>query len=630
VRVVPVDLETLPFAPGYGAPKLVCAQWDEGEGPRVVTRRRGALVHMQRLLEDPTVLLVGHNVSYDSAVLAAEGLIEEVFAAYEAGRIVCTWVFERLGEISGYSERKNLDLATCCKAHGLRPPTKVEGLATSFGQFLDADEIPEPQRTYCIEDLYVGSLYERQRRRFEDVPQRALERLSYRQFVLQLRSVWGMRVDVDAARALEQEAREELEQLRTLAREWGQEREYGKRGLRKFFPIVREDGSLDTKSLQHLVLESYGPAAVPRTATGQVARSELVLQDATDPRLQAFSKYNGYLKTISNDVPNLLAAGGRWVSTRYGLADTTRTTSGGSKKGARDGVIAMQNLRTKGGVRECLRPRPGRCYYNVDASGIELCSFAQVCVDRLGRYDVADMINKGGSPGAVHTAVTAAMLRMPLADVQAALRAKDQLMQQHRTRAKNGVFGYMGGLGAERFVDYVRFLSKGKTRITIDDAFEVRRAVHEALPALPAYLRCVGDSELSDGTFECELSYGIKRRGIWYCAAANNPFQSKAGECLTEVLIDVARECYVGKLSPARPCLFVHDEELIEVDPRDVHEFDIEYTRIATEAARRALPSVITVWEAEATDRYSKAAKRVLDDNGRLAVWSPETGGVGR
>ncbi len=29
MRIVPLDLETEKFAPGYGAPKLVCAQWYE-------------------------------------------------------------------------------------------------------------------------------------------------------------------------------------------------------------------------------------------------------------------------------------------------------------------------------------------------------------------------------------------------------------------------------------------------------------------------------------------------------------------------------------------------------------------------------------------------------------------------
>jgi hypothetical protein len=610
VRIVPVDLETEKFAPGYGAPKLVCAQWDEGEGPRVVTRRRGALVHMQRLLEDPTVLLVGHNVSYDSAVLAAEGLIEEVFAAYEAGRIVCTWVFERLGEISGYSERKNLDLATCCKAHGLKAPTKVEGLATSFGQFLDADEIPEPQRTYCIEDLYVGPLYERQRRRFKDVPQRALERLSYRQFVLQLMSVWGMRVDVDAARALEQEAREELESLRALAREWG-------------FLHGKTGETLNTKALQAAVLEAYGPSC-PRTATGLPARSELALSEADDPRLRAFAKYNGLIKTISNDVPNLLAAGGRWVSTRYGIADTTRTTSGGSKKGSRDGVIAMQNLRQKGGVRECIRPRPGRCFYNVDASGLELCTHAQVCLDLMGRGHAARMINDARNPGALHTAVAARIAGMSVERFKAWHDTKDPEAVQIRTRAKNANFGFMGGLGAQKFCDYVRVLSKGKTLVSPSEAQELKQAWAEANPDFAAYLKWPGDVEGDDGTYEVELpGYGIVRRGIWYCAVKNNRFQALAAAVMTEVLIDLVRECYIGKLSPARACLFVHDELLIEVDPRDGHEFDLEFMALAEAASRRVMPDVITVWVAELCDRYSKASKRVIKD-GRLTVWSPE------
>lgn len=608
---VPIDSETIPFSPGNGAPPLVCIQYDRGAGPIVVTRRRGALEHVRELLEDERVLLVGHSIAYDAAVWSAEGLIEEVFAAYEAGRIHCTWVFERLGEIAGYSARKSLDLATCCKAHGLRAPAKAEGLATSFGQFLDADEIPEPHYSYCVEDLFVGPLYERQRRRFRDVPMRALERLSYRQFVLQLMSIWGMRVDVDAARALEREAQEELHTLRGLAREWG-------------FLHGKTGETLNTKALQAAVVEAYGHAA-PRTPTGAPQRSELVLSEATDPRLQAFAKYNGLIKTITNDVPNLLAAGGRWISTRYGMADTTRTTSGGSKKGSRDGVIAMQNLRQKGGIRECIRPRPGRVFYNVDASGLELCTHAQVCLNLMGRGHAARMINDARNPGALHTAVAARIAGMSVEAFDKWHKTKDPAAVQVRTRAKNANFGFMGGLGASKFCDYVRLLSKGKTIVGVDEAFELKRQWSEANPDFAAYLKWDGDVELSDGTYEIELpGYDVPRRGIWYCAAKNNRFQALAAAVTTEVLIDLVRECYIGRLAPARPCLFVHDELLIEVPPEDGHEFDLEFVALAEAAARRVMPEVCTVWESELCDRYSKAARRVLDHRGRLAVWSPE------
>lgn len=612
---IPLDSETERFAPAYGAPKLVCLQFDEGEGPRVVTRRAGALDHAARLFESRR-LIVGHSIAYDLAVLTAEGLGELVFDKLDRGEVHCTWVYERLGEIGGYSERKNLDLGTCCRAHGLPAPAlKYSGLGTDFGRFIDELVVPSPHLEYALGDLQVGKLYERQRRRFRDVPIRALERLTYRQFALQLMSVWGMRVDVGAAEALRAEAAEDLGALRKLAAEWG------------FIRDVKGKPTINTKAVQAAVLDAYGERACPRTATGQPGRSEMVLSEATDPRLQAFAAYNGLIKTITNDVPNLLAVGGSWISTRYGMADTTRTTSGSGRKRkseAPNGLIAMQNLRQRGGVRECIRPRPGYAFYDADASGLELCTFAQNCKTFLGRTDVADMINAAGSPGAIHTAVAAAMTRASVEDVKRALAAKDPHMIQVRTRAKNGVFGYMGGLGTARFVDYVRTLSKGKTVITQADAETTKRAVHAALPALPAYLKWVGESERHDGMFDCLMpGYNIVRRNVWYCAAANNPFQGLAAAVLTEVLIDLARECYVGSFSTVRPCLFVHDEVLCEVPVDMIADFDAAFTDLAKNAAARVMPDVITVWEAEATDRFSKQAKRVLDEHGRLCVWTP-------
>ena len=87
------------------------------------------------------------------------------------------------------------------------------------------------------------------------------------------------------------------------------------------------------------------------------------------------------------------------------------------------------------------------------------------------------------------------MSRQPIDVVKRQLAAKDEHMIQTRTRAKNGVFGFMGGLGAARYPDYVRMLSKGKTIITLKDSLATKAAVHAALPALPAWLQHVSDSE---------------------------------------------------------------------------------------------------------------------------------------
>src|SRR4051812_37562790 len=193
MRFIGADSETVPFSPGNQAPDLVCFQWQElGSDERhLQTRAAGALETIRGFLVAPDVTLVFHNGPYDAAVFCAAGLTREVFRAYQEGRVLCTYLFERLGEIAGLTGRKSGKLGSVCEAHGLPAPSlKDAGLATDFAQFLDADDIPEPHRSYALDDCIVIKLFERQLKRFGgQVPMRALQRLAYRQFCLQLSSV---------------------------------------------------------------------------------------------------------------------------------------------------------------------------------------------------------------------------------------------------------------------------------------------------------------------------------------------------------------------------------------------------------------------------------------------------------
>ncbi len=192
-----------------------------------------------------------------------------------------------------------------------------------------------------------------------------------------------------------------------------------------------------------------------------------------------------------------------------------------------------------------------------------------------------------------------------------------------RTRAKNCVFGRMGGLGDQTFVDYVAKNSKGKVKITLAESKQLKQDLFAAVPDIEAWLRDACDSLDGGDTFDSLIGYGITRAGIWYAASRNNPFQSLAAEAMSEVVVDIAEACYLGVLSGARPCLFVHDELLFEVPLGSEHDFEQTFLRIAKAATTRIMPDVPVQWEGEACDRYSKSAKRVVDGKGRLQVWTP-------
>lgn len=591
---IPLDAETEPFAPGYMAPRLVCLQYEDGAGPHLTTRASGALDTVGALLRDPDLRLVGHNIAYDMAVFCAEGFTAEVFAAYEAGRIHCTMTFERLGEIAGYSARKKLDLATCCKAHGVKPPElKEDGLATGFGQFLDAAEIPDPWRQYALDDLIVGRLYARQCKRFRDVRPEVLELFSRVSFWTRLMGNHGLRTSPEAVEALRTRAAEELAYLRPLALEYG---------------FLRPNGTRNMAAIYAALREAYG-AACPLTPTGRPQTSALILGEAPDPRLQAFASFATWLKTESADVPMLQAG---ILHPRYGLADTGRTTC--SKPN-------VQNLPGKGGVKECIRPSPGCAFIERDYSGIELCTFAQTCVWEQDRHHMADAINRSGDPGALHALLGGYLLKCSPEELMRRYAAGDPDAVNARTRAKNANFGFIGGLGHKRFVDYVRLLSKGKIILSERESKALKDAWGAANPDGPAYLRWVADSERFDGTFEALIpGSGLLRRGMWYSAAANCRFQGLAAAIMAEAGWQLAKW---WKLEGGPPlALFVHDSMVLDAPVADVHDIDIEFERILRESAARVMPDVLTKTAGAAMDRYSKDAKRVVKE-GRLQVWTP-------
>lgn len=609
MRFLPCDSETEKFSTGDMAPILITFQWQEPGGePQYLTRRRGALAKIRQLLLDPTVTLVLHNAAFDAAAWCANGLTAEVFAAYDQGRIVCTWVQERLGEIAGLATRKNLGLANVCKAHGIKPPFEAKGtdeaeeLATSFGQFLDADEIPEPHRSYLLGDCIVGKVWERQRKRYgADVPLKAVQMFSEMMFHLQLMSVWGLQTSDDAVAVLRASTQQKLVELRPLAQEWG---------------FIRADGTRNMKLIKEAVEAAFAESGreCPRTPKGAPMTAAMILEQSDDEKLQAFAHYGELLKLESTDIP-LLERG--VLHPRFELADTGRTIT---KK------PAVQNMSGKSGMRECIIPRPGYAFIDADYAGVELCSFAQVAVWELGDDRTAQMINRSGDPGYLHAVLGALLAGESSPEAfMAKVRAEVPGYKDIRTRAKNGNFGFLGGMGAQRFMDYIWLGSKGKIRITLEESQAIRAATYQANASLPGYLKYVGSTEIGDTrTFEsqCPIT-GMVRRGMWYSAAANCRFQRLAAMVMMRMLKRLARACYLGELSGCRPAGFIHDQVLVEAPVADVHDVDAIVTRIMRDAAREVMPDVITKVESQAAACYSKESSRVLDARGRLQVWTP-------
>jgi DNA polymerase I-like protein with 3'-5' exonuclease and polymerase domains len=657
-RYYAYDSETVPFGPGDMAPELVCVQFQElatladPSTRHLVTKAGGALAHVKRLLDDPDVVLVGHNIAYDMAVLVREGLVVEVFRAYREGRVLCTWVFERLGEIAGLTTRKNLSVDGAMAAHGVPVPEVMNAkvpdgrlcqkkngawepcpLSVDFGRFLHETEIrSELHRDYALTDLLVGKLFQRQYQRFaRDVPLSAVALVSRTQFWLQLMSVWGLRTDADLVAAFRDDVVAQLAELRELFTqpddvqcECGQEPHDEACPLAGYF--VRPDGSCMVKDrLQPAIVRAYDgrPPLTPpskKFPQGQPQRSALVLESSGNPRLQAFAHYSELVKAESADVP-MLERG--WLHPRYGLADTCRTTCSDPN---------AQNLPGAGLVRQCIQPAPGFAFLERDYSGVELCTFAALGVRLLGDSSMADQINQSGDPGFMHAVLGGQLLGVTPQELLRRRKAGDELAENARTRAKNANFGFMGGMGYRKYVDYVRALSKGKIVLTLEESKALREAWATAVPVGPKYHEYVASTERYDGSFEAEIPYlGVKRRNLWYTAACNTPFQGWAAAIMHEAGWRLAEACYLpgGALVGVHPALFVHDSFTLETPdaPDDLTEVDVIFERILDEAAAHVMPEVRTKSEGHAAYSLAKRVNgqkvgRVTDNRGRLLVWT--------
>ena len=98
---VAVDTETARFGPGRGAPKLTCLSTTCEVGSQLI-HWTDALPFLDEVLYDSKYILVGHNICYDLAVIAAEfpKYLPAIFKILEEGRVRDTLIRQKLLDIT--------------------------------------------------------------------------------------------------------------------------------------------------------------------------------------------------------------------------------------------------------------------------------------------------------------------------------------------------------------------------------------------------------------------------------------------------------------------------------------------------------------------------------------------------
>lgn len=628
------DFETCRFRPGLQAPPPVClsAAWlERGEVVGTIWPTLELEDAYRQLVTDAAdgkVLLVGHNVAYDSAVALAwiDDIAEPLFAAYERDAIVDTMLFERIAEIGKFTPRKTLSLQHVGAAYGIEL-TKDTAVRTGYGPLYGAplDEYPQAHRQYPIDDaVNTYNLLQRQiKRHGKHVHLKDVAFICRKQFWLQLTRNWGMRTDPEKLDQLRKETQKHVDELRALAQEAG---------------LVRPDGSRDMKAIRAAVSAAYdGRPPMTEEARSrksskpfvpQVSTSKVTLQESGDFILEQFAEY-GEWSAVQNKDLKLLARGVEFpIHTKFGVADTTRSTSSDPN---------MQNFRRKEGIRECVVAREGHALISVDHGGLELCTLAQVLVWlKIGR-GMADKINAGVD---LHCDVAKELCGLTYEETVRRKEAGDRDVKNKRNCAKVVNFGRPGFMGASTLVHYAKY-SYGVDFAKVDPSvppleFSQRLIRHweRANPEGAEYLRYVSRSpEAAGGKVVTIPGTTIVRRGASVCAAANSRFQGLGAVLEAYVGWCIAREMYTGRhwdgapgtsvLINARLVNFVHDEFIVETPLRFVTPVANRLETIMAEAPRRFLPDVQIGSEAVAMLRWSKLAERIVRD-GELIPWTGE------
>lgn len=612
--------------PGQAFPRLVCvsAAWDD-RAPELYDRGTG-LLRFAEWVADPDVVLVGHHVSYDLGVIAAErpDLLESIFAALDAGRIRDTMIRAMLLDIasgafqedgSGKKRRLSYSLAACAERY-LHVHLEKEDTWRKHYAYLDGvplAEWPADARQYALDDAArTLDVYRAQEQiaRGEgsptgEIPDEARQ-VSYAE-ALHLMAGWGVRTDGEAvARLRETLEAEQVEAAKILTAAG----------------ILRANGTKNMAVLRRLVAEDYARRGVPppRTLKGSIQTGAEVLDETDHPALLALAESAHGAKLLSTYVPALERGVSVPCTSRPNVLVASGRTSWSEPN--------WQNPPRKGGIRECVIPRPGNVFVFVDFDTIELKALAQSCLERFGYSEMAAALRRGED---LHVGLAAEMLGLDYPTALARYKDGDPLLDDARQAAKAGNFGLPGGMGAPKFAWAQRDLV---ARLGIVDplrwATDLKAAALRKWYELPDHFADAARVADGDGR-RIQAWSGRVRGGLDYCAAANDAFQGRVADGAKLALYRLTRECYVGRgvLRGSRPVLFLHDEIGTEVREEVLHDAAQAKLKIMIDAMAEVIPDIPITGTPVAVRRWYKGAKPVYID-GRLVPSRPEKGVDGK
>lgn len=653
--MIALDTETCLIMPGILAPPLVCVSFSR--------RERGELTRdlMHRLDRDRVVGQVSEsfqehttwaNAPYDLAVfLAYDGrLLAPIMDALEAGRVHDVQMRQKLMDLADGQFRFEEDeetgetkvvyysLGDLGRRHKVGRK-EYDNWRLRYHELYETplSEWPEEAIYYAIHDADLTLLvHEKQEETASGEARNNLldeKRHVCAHMALHLASCRGLRTDPDAVKALRERTVDELAALLPDLVEAGLARRDGTRSTKEAIRRMIGTGQIHVTQTGAEILQgvperwqklpstpkvSAFKAAPCRETFLAMAHEEgrwiSVSRDACiesgDDVLMKYSRYSQARNLLSGSVKDLEKGVLLPIQSRFDpLKETGRT--GSSKPN-------IQNLRRVPGVRECYIPRPGFLFVAADYSAAELHTLAQSCLDLLGHSALAEALNQGIDP---HAWVGSLILGIPYEEMVKRLGQDDLEAKDARQLAKVANFGYPGGCSATTFSAIAR--GQG-VEIDAHQSAQLRGIWFRSWPEMKEFFNLVGDS--TDGSwYWAKLTRsGRLRSRCTFTAACNTYFQGPAADGAKSALWEVARESLTDAESPLAGSYlvnFVHDELLLESPEEKAPEAAERLAVVMADAFNRTVPDVPTKAEPTVMRYWSKKAKTLRDENGRIRPW---------
>ncbi len=603
--MIALDTETTLPTDTIPVPQLVSVAFASEAGAGLLAAHDPAVLAPVRNALRTGVIFA--NAPFDLFVLLRHDptLLPEIVDALERDRVYDVLLAEKLLDVATDTFAKHYDLGAVSERRCGLVVDKTDPWRLRYVELLglEISQWPAAAREYALRDAvatYAVWLRQQLLSQFlEDLPRQVRHSVW-----LYAHTLRGMLTDQVAVEDLDQRIAEQLDRHAQVLLEHGLARWQGKKRP-KFSRSLAAAGDLMLRTVA--ALESVGlPAPMTMTQRGpslsEDAIEQLNLPD--DHPLRSYQRWGSFSAMRTKNIPPFRHP---IVRCRYKLVETGRTSS--SAPGEPWHGTNLQNLMTprklkhlgldpKRGFRECLVPRPGCAFVISDFAGMELVALAQVLLDLFGWSNLADAIRNGRD---AHADLGCRILGIP------AEQYDPEKHKDARQLAKVPNFGYPGGLGPRKFVDFAR--TQYNTHLTEVRARELKQLWLEQWPEMSEYFAYITSLQGPGGriTIRQHRSNRI-RAGCSFTEACNSTFQGLGADGAKAS----GWELFKASLDPRSvlygcpTVLFAHDEHVLEAPIDRAQDALVEQERIMISTFAKWCPDVPIKVESKIVSCYTK------------------------